>query len=143
MKLDDMTEHDFEPVHGLPAHLPQGERLLWQGAPSWRSLAIRAFHVRKVAIYFGLFGLWQIGSALASGQGLPAALASIQAPLLAAAGQSGGSCALPAHGDSGPASQVTPLLSNWAIGMTGSYSSWKGVSAAVASSGGAPADLAW
>lgn len=85
MKLEDMTEHDFEPVHGLPAHLPQGERLLWQGAPSWRSLAIRAFHVRKVAIYFGLFGLWQIGSALAAGQGPLTALASVQALFLAAA----------------------------------------------------------
>lgn len=84
MKLEDMTEHDFEPVHGLPAPLPQGERILWQGAPHWRSLAIRAFHVRKVAIYFALFGLWQIGATLAAGHGLLAALASVQALFLAA-----------------------------------------------------------
>lgn len=47
-------EHDFEPARGLPAPLPEGERILWQGAPDWRTLALRAFHVRKVAIWFGL-----------------------------------------------------------------------------------------
>ena len=58
-----MTEdHDdfaFEPVRGLPERLPQGERLLWQGSPQWRRLAIEAFHVRKVAVYFALVALWQ------------------------------------------------------------------------------------
>ena len=29
---------DFEPVPGLPAPLPAGETLLWQGAPDWRDL---------------------------------------------------------------------------------------------------------
>jgi len=33
--------------------------VLWQGKPSWRSLALRAFHVRKVAIYFGLILAWR------------------------------------------------------------------------------------
>ncbi|MEM9764435.1 MAG: PH domain-containing protein, partial [Pseudomonadota bacterium] len=30
-------DDDFrsEPVRGLPALLPKGERILWQGAPSW------------------------------------------------------------------------------------------------------------
>jgi hypothetical protein len=37
---------------GLPDHLPEGERLVWQGRPDWKRLAIHAFHVRKVAIYF-------------------------------------------------------------------------------------------
>ncbi len=37
-----------------PRPLPAGERILWQGKPLWRTLAIRAFHCRKVAIYFGL-----------------------------------------------------------------------------------------
>ncbi len=79
-----LTEHDYEPVHGLPAHLPRGERILWQGAPCWRTLAIRAFHVRKVAIYFALFGLWRAGSTLAEGQGLVAGLASTQGLIIAA-----------------------------------------------------------
>lgn len=57
-----MSEHhddfDFEPVRGLPQLLPQGERLLWQGAPRWQDLAVHAFHARKVLWYFaGLAGL--------------------------------------------------------------------------------------
>jgi Bacterial PH domain len=43
----------------LPEKLPQGEIVLWCGRPSWRSLALRAFHVKKVGIYFGLILAWQ------------------------------------------------------------------------------------
>ncbi|QHE76946.1 photosynthetic complex putative assembly protein PuhB [Hydrogenophaga sp. PBL-H3] len=51
-------EHEFEAAPGLPEPLPQGERLLWQGSPDWRTLAIHAFHMRKLAIYFaGMLGL--------------------------------------------------------------------------------------
>jgi Bacterial PH domain len=45
-------EHEFEPVHGLPEQLPAGEQLLWQGSPDWQRLAQRAFHVRKLVVYF-------------------------------------------------------------------------------------------
>ena len=45
-------EHEFEPVHGLPEVPPADERILWQGAPDWRALAVRAFHVRKLLVYF-------------------------------------------------------------------------------------------
>jgi hypothetical protein len=34
--------------------LPKGERLVWQGRPSAKALALRVFHVRLVAIYFAL-----------------------------------------------------------------------------------------
>lgn len=44
---------------GLPEALPQGEVVLWQGKPSWHSLAVRAFHMRKVGIYFGLILAWR------------------------------------------------------------------------------------
>jgi hypothetical protein len=47
-------EHEWEAAPGLPSALPKGERVVWQGAPDWRSLAIHAFHVRKVALYFAL-----------------------------------------------------------------------------------------
>jgi len=47
-------EHEWEAAPGLPAPLPQGETVLWQGSPDWRQLALHAFHVRKIAIYFGL-----------------------------------------------------------------------------------------
>ena len=46
------SEHDSEPMHGLPAVLPPGEKLLWQGSPQWRSLALNAYRVRALAIYF-------------------------------------------------------------------------------------------
>lgn len=49
-----MNEYESEPVRGLPEVLPEGERMVWQGAPDWRRLALRAFHVRKVALYFTL-----------------------------------------------------------------------------------------
>ena len=47
-------EHEWEAAPGLPSALPAGERVVWQGAPDWRRLAIHAFHVRKVALYFAL-----------------------------------------------------------------------------------------
>ncbi|MFM8517716.1 MAG: photosynthetic complex putative assembly protein PuhB [Nevskiaceae bacterium] len=47
------SEHDSEPVRGLPAVLPEGERVLLQGAPDWRSLALNAYQVRTLAYYFG------------------------------------------------------------------------------------------
>ena len=55
-----LQEHDEEPVPGLPEELPQGERILWQGAPAWRVLAQEAFHLRKVAVYFGLIGVLRL-----------------------------------------------------------------------------------
>lgn len=56
-----MSDHDdfaFEPVPGIPAKLPEGEILLWQGSPEWRSFAVQAFHVRKLAIYFAILLAW-------------------------------------------------------------------------------------
>jgi len=60
-------DFDFEPVPGLPAALPPGETLLWQGSPSWKSLAVRAYHARKVAAYFGVLVLWRIANGLHDG----------------------------------------------------------------------------
>jgi hypothetical protein len=61
---------------GLPDHLPEGERLIWQGRPDWRRLAINSFHVRKVAIYFaGLViaqGAWKIAHGASLGEALHA-----------------------------------------------------------------------
>lgn len=45
-------EYEFEPEYGLPEPLPAGERVLWQGAPDWRVLARRVFHVRTLVLYF-------------------------------------------------------------------------------------------
>lgn len=68
-------EYEHEPVPGLPEELPEDEHVLWRGAPSWRALARRAFHVRKVAVYFGLLVAWRAASAVSAGEGaLQAAL---------------------------------------------------------------------
>jgi hypothetical protein len=52
---------------GIPGRLPQGERLLWQGAPQWQALAVRAMHVRKVAAYFALLLVWYVATKLSAG----------------------------------------------------------------------------
>ena len=40
-------------MSGFPGRLPQGERVLWTGAPDWRALARDALHVRGLALYMG------------------------------------------------------------------------------------------
>lgn len=62
-----MNEHDGEPVRGLPERLPEGERILWQGAPAWHVLARRAFHLPALAVYFGALVAWRALDVLASG----------------------------------------------------------------------------
>jgi len=60
-------EHDDEPVRGLPGHLPEGEQILWQGAPDWRLLARSAFNTRLIAAYFALLVLLAIAGGSMSG----------------------------------------------------------------------------
>jgi hypothetical protein len=64
-----MMEHDVEPVRGLPERLPAGERMLWQGSPSFAALATQVFHMRAVAAYFVALLAWSALSALHDGQG--------------------------------------------------------------------------
>jgi hypothetical protein len=73
MNHDDFA---FEPIRGLPAELPVGEALLWQGSPKWQSLAVRGFHVRKVAVYFVALAFCRIGFGLANGHAASAILTS-------------------------------------------------------------------
>jgi hypothetical protein len=61
-------DFEFEPIPGLPAMLPAGEDLLWQGSPDWKALAIRAYHVRKVGLYFLALIAWRIGIGINGGQ---------------------------------------------------------------------------
>jgi hypothetical protein len=39
---------------GLPGPLPRGEQMLWQGGPSFKHVAFRVLHVRKLVIYFAI-----------------------------------------------------------------------------------------
>jgi hypothetical protein len=63
-----VTEHEHEPVPGLPDELPDGEQLVWQGTPEWTALAVHAFRVRAIAIYFAV--LLAGRAAWLAGQGL-------------------------------------------------------------------------
>ena len=48
-----------EPVRGLPALLPPGEEMVWQGQPSPWQMAVHVMHVRKVALWFLLVAAWR------------------------------------------------------------------------------------
>ena len=76
-------EYEFEAQPGLPQHLPDGEHILWQGAPGPWQLAVRAFHVRKLAAYFLLMLLWQVAVRLDAGATLGQALRAAGPMLLA------------------------------------------------------------
>lgn len=65
-------EHDTEAQPGLPEPLPSGERILWQGRPEWRRLALRAFHLRKLALYFGAMLALRVAFLIADGAGAAA-----------------------------------------------------------------------
>jgi hypothetical protein len=70
-------EHEFEVSHGLPAALPKGERIIWQGSPDFKSLARHAFHVPTLAVYFGVLLLVRGALAISDGAGLVAAFSSV------------------------------------------------------------------
>lgn len=55
-----MGDFDFEPIRGVPAKLPDGEKILWQGEPYWLTLAMDVFHIRLIAIYFAAIAVWRI-----------------------------------------------------------------------------------
>jgi hypothetical protein len=65
-----VKEYEYEPIRGLPEHLPPGEEMLWQGAPRWTALARRAFHVWKVALYFAVIIVWRVLADLSAGKAL-------------------------------------------------------------------------
>lgn len=73
-----MSEHDFEPIRGLPGQLPPGERIIWQGAPQWRPFLRHALLSRWIAGYFGVLGLVAVASGSISG-----AIATIVSGLIA------------------------------------------------------------
>ncbi len=72
-----VQEHEFEPERGLPQALPAGEHLLWQGSPDWRALSVRAFHLRKIAVYFGVLAAVRV--AVLAGDGASAGAMAVSA----------------------------------------------------------------
>jgi hypothetical protein len=79
-----VTEPIAQRIAGIREDLPPGERVLWQGAPRWQTIAVRAYHCRKVAIYFALILALQL--VVRSADGLSASeVMSALAPLTLAA----------------------------------------------------------
>ena len=69
-------KHDPSQFQELPSSLPEGERLIWQGRPTFKGLALRAFHIREVGIYFGLILMWRLWSNWSSAASLSEATTS-------------------------------------------------------------------
>jgi len=70
-------EHELEPQYGLPELLPTNEKILWQGSPDIRAVALRVFHLRKVAIYFAVMLALKVYSTMSDGGSLVDGLLSI------------------------------------------------------------------
>jgi hypothetical protein len=79
-KTPNAQGHDdfqIEPVEGLPERPPAGERILWQGRPDWRALAVESMSLKWVAGYFALLTAWRFVSVvdlLPLGQAIGAAV---------------------------------------------------------------------
>lgn len=80
-----MSHDDFqtEPVRGLPAHLPEGEHIVWQGAPDASAFARSVLRIQYIAGYFFVIAAWKFGTALYDGKIFSDALASASAIVLA------------------------------------------------------------
>ena len=72
-----VTEYEYEPIPGLPEVPPEGEEILWQGAPRASVLARRAFHARKVGVYFALMATLSLYWDLSDGASLAQAIANL------------------------------------------------------------------
>lgn len=82
-----MSHDDFatEPVPGLPAHLPEGEHIIWQGAPDPAAFARHVLHSRKVVFYFAILALWNFSTALYDGGSVANGIVDASFMVLAAA----------------------------------------------------------
>ena len=76
-------EYEFEPQFGLPERLPSDEFIVWQGSPEIGALAVSAFHIKKLVIYFILLIVACAWPALEAQAGAMAVLQAIKwiAPL--------------------------------------------------------------
>ncbi len=62
--MQDHDDFDFEDQPGIPAPLPPGEHVVWQGSPDKWEMAKNAFHIRKIMLYFAVILAVQILSGL-------------------------------------------------------------------------------
>lgn len=72
---DRNRDFDFEVAPGIPAPLPKGEEVLWQGSPDAYALARGAYKINWILAYMLIVVIWRAGGAWADG-GLPLAVAT-------------------------------------------------------------------
>ena len=60
-------DFDFEPMPGIPAKLPEGEHILWQGKPDTAALARGAYKINWILAYMLGIVVWRSGGAYADG----------------------------------------------------------------------------
>ena len=75
--MSTMTEHDYEAQPGLPESLPAQEHIVWQGVPDWRTIALRTFHVRKIAIYFAILVAFKVALGIQAEEATTTIVASV------------------------------------------------------------------
>ena len=56
-------DFNFEVAPGLPAKLPAGETVLWQGSPNAAALATGAYKANWILGYMLLIALWRTTTA--------------------------------------------------------------------------------
>ncbi len=56
-----------EPVPGLPEALPEGETIVWQGRPDPLALAMGAFRLRWIILYFAGMTFWRVSAKASAG----------------------------------------------------------------------------
>ena len=71
-----MIDFESKPMNGLPGPLPEGEKLLRQVQPDFRSVWRHVYHADKVAGYFGLLFVWSFYLSLRDGGTLTEAMRS-------------------------------------------------------------------
>lgn len=64
---DRNKDFDFELMPGVPAGLPKGEDILWQGKPQAMALAREAYKINWIAGYMLAIVIWRAGGAYADG----------------------------------------------------------------------------
>ncbi len=80
--MSTLLEHNREPEPGIPEVMPEGERMLWQGGASFRSLLGGSFHFATLSLYFGAALLVQFVLKLRAGVETSDAVASTAGFLL-------------------------------------------------------------
>lgn len=71
-----MSDAGLRAGRALPGPLPEGEHVLWQGAPAWRAVWRRVMHGRALALYFGVLLALRGAFVLADGGSVAEALAA-------------------------------------------------------------------